>query len=231
MQTRQKWFSSITLQGILRKPKFYLLPSNWVVVTYHCLPLPGLRCHSWSNSLFNNTYSVHARLVVSNSVESVLFARISPMMLSKLSSALLICLILVTVIHFSLGAKKSNLYLWVPKNPICKLKKVLKNAAHLICRSARSQHIYLILCALHWLPIKSCIQYTFLLTFKSLNNQAPSYLFDFIQLYIPSCKLRLPANIQLFRLPSTHLKSSGRRTITLEQSTRLCPTLFFHSII
>ena len=47
-----------------------------------------------------------------------------------------------------------------------------------------------ILHALHWLPVESRIQYKIIiLTFKSLNNQTPSYLTDFIQLYILSREL------------------------------------------
>ena len=59
--------------------------------------------------------------------------------------------------------------------------------------------------------ILPCIQYKILLTFKSLANQAPSYLSDLIQLYVPSRQLRSSANTRLFRLQSTHLRSCGQR--------------------
>ena len=61
-----------------------------------------------------------------------------------------------------------------PKNLVCKLQN---NAARLISHFARSDHISLILYALHQLPIKSCIQYKIvILTYKSLSNQASPYL-------------------------------------------------------
>ena len=57
-------------------------------------------------SFSNNMYPVHIRFTISSSVKSVLSATISPMMLWKLPSALLFCLILITVIHLSLGDPK-----------------------------------------------------------------------------------------------------------------------------
>ena len=50
------------------------------------------------------------------------------------------------------------------------------------------------------------------LTSKSMNNHAPSYISDLIQHYAPSRQLRSSADT---RLPSAHLKSSGRRAFFL----------------
>ena len=70
---------------------------------------------------------------------------------------------------------------------ICKLQK---GDAHLICHSARSDHISsdpscsaLASCEI------LCSVKTVLHTFKSLNNQATSYLSDVMQLYVRSCQL------------------------------------------
>ena len=102
-------------------------------------------------------------------------------------------------------------------------------------------HISPILRSLHCLPVKSRIHYNILpLTFKSLNNQAPSYLFDLIHLYIPSRQLRSSADTRPLRLPSAQLSQVLwsmclllPSTITLEKSILFAPTLFliFHSII
>ena len=75
------------------------------------------------------------------------------MMLSKFSSALSFYRVLITVIHFSLGA---------PKSESVSFKKVKNNAAGLTSRSARSDHRSPTLRALHWLPVESRIQYTIL---------------------------------------------------------------------
>lgn len=57
-------------------------------------------------TLFPATPIPYVRLAISSSVESVLSVTISPTMLSKLSPALLFCLVLITVIHFLLDAPK-----------------------------------------------------------------------------------------------------------------------------
>ena len=55
----------------------------------------------------------------------------------------------------------------------------------------------------------------FFLTFKPLNSQAPSYLSDLLQLYVPSRQLL--SYTTLLRLPSAHLKSSGRRAFLYQE--------------
>ena len=79
----------------------------------------------------------------------------------------------------------------------------------LICYSARSDNISPFLRDLHWLPVESCVQYRIRsLSFQPMSNQAPSYLSDLIQQYVPSRQIRSAADT---RLPSADLKSSGRR--------------------
>ena len=162
---------------------------------------------------------------VSIPVESVLPVSISPTILSKL-----ICAFVLSRVDYC-----NSLLAGCPQNLICKLRKVQNNAARLICRSARFDHISLILRPLHWLPVKSRIQYKIirLLTFKSLKIEAPYYLSDLIQLYVPSRQLRSSADTQLLSLPSAHLVFWSTclllsNTITLEQSTPLSPTIFFY---
>ena len=70
--------------------------------------------------------------------------------------------------------------------PLCKAQN---NAAHFIGGSARSDpaHVSDPSCSTGWFHVQSRIQYKIIvLTFKALNNQAPSYLTDLIQLYVPS---------------------------------------------
>ena len=113
---------------------------------------------------------------------------------------------------------------------ICKLQK---GDAHLICCSARSDHISsdpscsaLASCQI------LCSVKTVLHTFKSLNNQALSYLSDVMQLYVRSCQLCSSADAQLLFLSSARLDRVFwlmclllLSTITLEQSALLCLTL------
>ena len=90
---------------------------------------------------------------------------------------------------------------WVPQNRIYKLYQVQDNAARLTCRSAISGPVPAIFRALHRLSVESRVQYKgIILTFRSLNSQTPSCLFDLMQLYVPSRQLRSSADTPL-RLP------------------------------
>ena len=191
-------------------------PTEWLSHTcvYLCSEL------TWRDdklSLSSNIYAVQVRLAISSSTESVLTVTLSPAMLSQLSFSFSFCLILITVIPFSLCAQN-----------VCKLQKVQNNAARQIwwhisdpscstlasCRNPHSVQNY----------------YSYL---KSLSNQAPSYLRDFSQFHVPSRQLRSSADTQLLSLPSAHLVFWSTcllllNTITLEQSTPLSPTIFFY---
>ena len=67
---------------------------------------------------------------------------------------------------------------------------------------------------LHWLPIKSCIDFRILLlTFKILHNLAPSYLAELIHIYTPPCRLWSSSTIQLFT-PSANQTTMGSRAFS-----------------
>ena len=57
-------------------------------------------------SFQQHIYTICVRFAILNSVESVLSVTISLMMLSELSSVILFCFVLITIIHFLLGALK-----------------------------------------------------------------------------------------------------------------------------
>ena len=72
-----------------------------------------------------------------------------------------------------------------------KLQYVQNSAARLLTRTRSRDHITPVLHDLHWLPIKSRIDYKILITtYKSLNNQAPQYLCDLVKRHVPSRSLR-----------------------------------------
>ena len=65
-----------------------------------------------------------------------------------------------------------------PMQLIHKLQKVQNNAARLICRTPKFDHISPVLHTLHWLPVEQRTEYKWiLLAFKSVNNEGPPYLF------------------------------------------------------
>ena len=160
-------------------------------------------------SLSSKTFPAHVRLGISRSVKSVL------------SSALSFCLV------FDCW---NSLLAGCPKNMIYKLQKVQNNAARLIGRSARSDHMSPILRVLHWLPVESRTEYKIIiLTFKSSNNQALSYLSDLTQLYIPSrqpsIRLSILDSLVSRRLTSILLVHACSSTSHCYYSGAIYPTL------
>jgi len=67
------------------------------------------------------------------------------------------------------------------------LQKIQNNAARIITRTKRREHISPVLRSLHWLPILSRIDHKIMsLTFKAINNLAPKYLQEMITIYEPT---------------------------------------------
>ena len=90
-----------------------------------------------------------------------------------------------------------------------KLQRIQNSAARLITRTKRREHITPILKQLHWLPVKSRINYKILLlTYQCLNGTAPSYLQDLILQYTPTRNLRSNSK-SLLVAQSTHTKYYG----------------------
>jgi hypothetical protein len=67
-----------------------------------------------------------------------------------------------------------------------KLQKIQNRAARLIFQVGRREHTSPLIKELHWLPVKERITYkTLLLVYKSLNELAPAYLADILNIYTP----------------------------------------------
>uniref|UniRef100_A0A8C6KA24 Reverse transcriptase domain-containing protein n=1 Tax=Nothobranchius furzeri TaxID=105023 RepID=A0A8C6KA24_NOTFU len=78
-----------------------------------------------------------------------------------------------------------------PQNVVKSLQLVQNAAARVLMRIKKRDHISPVLASLHWLPVKFRIDFKILLlTYKALNNQAPSYISDLIVPYVPNRALR-----------------------------------------
>ncbi|XP_051799606.1 uncharacterized protein LOC127532288 [Acanthochromis polyacanthus] len=78
-----------------------------------------------------------------------------------------------------------------PNSSLKHLQLIQNAAARVLTGVSKRDHISPILASLHWLPVKSRIEFKILLlTYKALNNQSPSYLKDLIVPYYPSRTLR-----------------------------------------
>ena len=73
----------------------------------------------------------------------------------------------------------NSLYSGISQTNLNKLERIQNSLARVITNTSKYQHITPTLKKLHWLPIKQRIDYkTCLLTYKTLTNQQPTYLYN-----------------------------------------------------
>ena len=131
-------------------------------------------------SLSSSMSPAPVKSAILNYVELILSVTTCHKMFSRHWSLLLSCPESSITIFYSLAVRS---------NSFTNLK-IQNNAARLICRTPKSDHISPVLHALHWLPVEQRIEYkVLLLAFKSVNNDRPSYLSDLLKFYIPSRQL------------------------------------------
>ena len=128
-----------------------------------------------------------------------------------------------------------------PNTVLNKLQYVQNSAARLLTSTRRYEHITPVLRNLHWLPVKHRINFKILLiTFKALNNLAPSYLSDLLPLHAPTRCLR-SAGANTLKTIRTKRRTWGDRAFSaaapslwndLPLPIRLAPNieLFKHSL-
>ncbi len=100
-----------------------------------------------------------------------------------------------------------------PVSSLNKLQVVYNAAARVLTRSRKYDHITPILQSLHQLPIKFCISYKILLTYKALNGLAPAYLTRLLSCYNPSCSLRTQNSVLLV-VPRIAKSTKGGRAFS-----------------
>ena len=101
-----------------------------------------------------------------------------------------------------------------PENLLQKLQSVQNCAARLVCLKAKYEHITPLLKDLHCLPAKYRIEFKIqLITFKCLNNLAPYYLQELINVYNPSDNLGSLLRTSLSPLPTSYRAMDIRRLV------------------
>ena len=89
------------------------------------------------------------------------------------------------------------------------LQRVQNNAARVVCKVKKHDHISPTLQKLHWLPVMSRIFFkTLLLTYQALNDRAPSYLSDLLVPYAPARSLR-SCSKNLLKVPKSKTRQFG----------------------
>jgi hypothetical protein len=124
-----------------------------------------------------------------------------------------------SVIHAYVTSKidqNNCLLLGAPDNLISKIQKVQNAAAKVILRCKKFDHVTPLLKELHWLPVPQRITFkTLLLTYKALNNEAPSYLSDLLLMHNPGKNLRSSCDPILLNIPKSRLKTFGDRAFSV----------------
>ncbi|MDF5005136.1 hypothetical protein P3575_24015, partial [Vibrio parahaemolyticus] len=96
------------------------------------------------------------------------------------------------------------------------LQLIQNAAARVLTGTKKRDHISPVLASLHWLPVKSRIEFKILLlTYKALNGQAPSYLRELIVPYYPTRTLR-SENAGLLVVPKVSKSRSGARAFSYQ---------------
>lgn len=109
----------------------------------------------------------------------------------------------------------SSLYYGMSKSSIAHLQLVQNAAAKFLKRKPKSDHVTPILRSLHWLPLHFRTEFKILLyVFKSLNNQALSYLSELLYPYNPTRNLR-SSDKRLLSVPRSWLKHRGDRAFAI----------------
>ena len=104
---------------------------------------------------------------------------------------------------------------WIPQLSVEQTTKVLNNAARLVTLSSRDCHISDITYNLHWLPIKQRINFKMLLlTFKALNDSAPSYTKQLLKQHHPSRTLLRFSDGFLLTVPKSVHRATDDRSFS-----------------
>ncbi len=97
--------------------------------------------------------------------------------------------------------------------------QVQNSAARFLKGCKKFDHATHLLRSLHWLLVHYRIEFKILLlVYKSLNNQAPSYLSDLLHPYSPARGLRSEGKL-LLQTPRTRLKTRGSRAFEVAGPT------------
>ena len=102
----------------------------------------------------------------------------------------------------------------LPAEQIARLQKVQNNAARLIMRRRKHEHVTPLLKELHWLPVKFRIEYKLaVLAYRHFNHSLPTYLLETLTTYEPSCSLRSSGE-KLLKVPKTNMKTYCDRSFS-----------------
>ena len=99
----------------------------------------------------------------------------------------------------------------VSKSHILRLQRLQNWAVRIIFTVDRQHESSPLLKSLYWLPVKQRITYKLLLyVYKALNDLAPIYIFNCLELYVPKRNLRSSSDCLCLDYPITKNKAGDR---------------------
>ena len=129
---------------------------------------------------------------------------------------------LVSAFVFSRLDYCNSLLSGCPQYLLNRLQKVQNNAARLILKASKTDHITPHLRTLHWLPVDARIKHKLCsLCFGAITSTGPVYLSDLLKIYTPSRQLRSSADIRILCIPSVNTKPYGERSFSYTGPTLL----------
>ena len=132
--------------------------------------------------------------------------------LSTDATKTLVCSLVLSKIDYC-----NSLLAGLPKYLLDRLQRIQNNAARLVLKSSKYEHVTPLLYSLHWLPITDRIEYKLSsLSFAVITGSAPEYLSELLYLYTPSRALRSAADSRLFRLSTANTKTNGERSFSYQ---------------
>jgi hypothetical protein len=109
----------------------------------------------------------------------------------------------------------NSLLIGLPDSQLNRLQRIQNNAARVVSKTKKFDHVSPVLKSLHWLPIRKRIEFkTLLLSYRCVNGMAPQYLAELLTPYVPSRKLR-SADQNLLHVPACRLKSYGEKCFSV----------------
>ena len=107
----------------------------------------------------------------------------------------------------------NSLLVGLPIETINRLQTVQNNAARLVFRKRKYDHVTPLLYELHWLPVSKRIDYKVcVFCYKTINNMAPMYMSTMIQTYTPARNLRSSNDSTVLVNPSYRYVHCGKRS-------------------
>ena len=129
----------------------------------------------------------------------------------------------------------NSLYYGIKDYLMNNLQHVMNTAARILTRTPRFTHITPTLQDLHWLPVKSRVEFKInVMTFKALHSEAPQYVTEMIEQKVPLYRSSRSDGQNILKQPKSRTKSYGDRSFyccsphlwnNLPTDIRLCNNL------